>query len=85
MALDGVYNLAQKGLLFKVFTLIHFLYSQFIKMNSSFGLTIDSYCMTTALYVLILVILELLFDRRNNKIVKGICLSISALITRFLP
>lgn len=54
-------------------------------MNASFGLTIDSYCMTTALYILILVILELVFDRRNNKIVKGICLSISALITRFLP
>jgi hypothetical protein len=86
MAINFFRNLAnQRALFFKIFTIGHFSLSWFSKLTQNFGESINYYCMTSSLYIVLTLFFEVLFDSYNNRILKGCCLFLSALVTKIMP
>lgn len=86
MPLRAVKSLTKnRAFLFKLFTIGHFSLSWFTKLTTTFAESINIYCMTSALYIVLTLILEVLFDTYNSTLLNGICLFLSALLTKIIP
>lgn len=75
----------QRALVFKIFTIGHFSLAWLTKLTTNFGQSINIYCMTSSLYIILTLLLEVLFDCYKSPILNGVCLFLAAALTKIMP